>query len=77
MPGINGFDLSKKIKALPWNKSTPIIFVSRLADFQTRAKSTLSGGSDLIAKPFLLRELALKAMMVLLRHRLAPARKVA
>ncbi|HXJ57815.1 MAG TPA: response regulator [Verrucomicrobiae bacterium] len=77
MPEINGFDLCKKIKALPWNQSTPIIFVSRLADFKTRAKSTLSGGSDLIAKPFLLRELGLKAMMVLLRHRLAPARKAA
>jgi two-component system chemotaxis response regulator CheY len=77
MSRIGGFDLGPKIRALPWNKSTPIIFVSRVADFKTRARLTISGGSDLIAKPFLAPELALKAMMVLFRRGLDPARKAA
>ncbi|HXJ61818.1 MAG TPA: response regulator [Verrucomicrobiae bacterium] len=77
MPKIDGFELCSKIRALPANKSTPIIFVTGLFDFKSRAKSTLSGGSDLIAKPFLFVELALKVMMLLHRNRLCPKRKAA
>ena len=77
MPKIDGFELCSKIRALPANKSTPIIFVTGLSDFKSRAKSTLSGGSDLIAKPFLFVELALKVMMLLHRKQLCPKRKAA
>jgi len=77
MPGINGFDLCSKIRAFPSNKATPIIFVTSLSDFKSRAKSILSGGSDLIAKPFLFVELALKVTTILLRKRLDPKRKAA
>jgi CheY-like chemotaxis protein/HPt (histidine-containing phosphotransfer) domain-containing protein len=77
MPGINGFDLCSRIRETPLNATTPIIFVTSLSDFKSRAKSTLSGGSDLIAKPFLFVELALKAIMILLRSRVNPKRKAA
>ena len=77
MPGINGFDLCSKIRAFPLNKATPIIFVTSLSDFKSRAKSILSGASDLIAKPFLFVELALKVTTILLRKRLDPKRKAA
>jgi PleD family two-component response regulator len=74
MPGINGFELCAKLRALPAHKKTPVIFVTKLSDFETRANSTISGGNDLIAKPFLFMELAVKSMVYVLRGRLA-ARK--
>jgi CheY-like chemotaxis protein/HPt (histidine-containing phosphotransfer) domain-containing protein len=77
MPGLDGFELCTKIRSLPLNKTTPIIFVTSLSDFKNRAKSTMRGGSDLIAKPFLFVELGLKALTVLLRNRVCPRREAA
>jgi DNA-binding response OmpR family regulator/HPt (histidine-containing phosphotransfer) domain-containing protein len=70
MPGMDGFDLCTKIRALATNKKTPIIFVTSLTDFKSRAKSTLSGGADLIAKPFMFIELTVKALTYVLRGQL-------
>jgi DNA-binding response OmpR family regulator/HPt (histidine-containing phosphotransfer) domain-containing protein len=69
MPGMDGFELCTKIRALPTNKTTPIIFVTSLTDFKSRAKYSLSGGTDLIAKPFMFIELTVKALTHVLRGR--------
>jgi DNA-binding response OmpR family regulator len=68
MPGINGFDLCAKIRNLPTNKTTPVIFVTGLTDMESRGRSALAGGNDLIMKPFLPIELAVKALTYLLRN---------
>lgn len=73
MPGMNGFELCTKLRGLHRNKTTPVVFVTSLTDFESRANSTMSGGNDLIAKPFLFMELAVKALVYVLRGRLAPA----
>jgi DNA-binding response OmpR family regulator len=70
MPGMNGFELCTKLRALPAHKDTPVIFVTHLSDFESRATSTMSGGNDLIAKPFLFIELTVKTLIWLLRHRM-------
>ncbi len=62
MPVLSGFDLCTKIRALPDSARTPVIFVTSNTDFSSRAKSTLSGGSDFIGKPFLFMEVAVKAL---------------
>ena len=67
MPGMSGFDLCAKVRAIPDHTKTPVIFVTGLTDFESRARSTLSGGSDLIAKPFLFMELAVKALTYVLK----------
>ena len=69
MPGMDGFELCSKIRLLPTNKTTPVIFVTSLTDFKSRARSSLSGGTDLIAKPFMFIELAVKALTHVLRGR--------
>jgi DNA-binding response OmpR family regulator len=71
MPVMNGFELCTKLRAFARNKNTPVIFVTSLTDFESRANSTMSGGSDLIAKPFLFMELAAKALIYVLRGKLA------
>lgn len=70
MPGMNGFELCKQIRTLPHYKNTAVMFVSSLTDFQSRAQSTLSGGNDLIAKPFHFLELGVKALIHLWRPQL-------
>jgi DNA-binding response OmpR family regulator len=74
MPGMNGFELCTKLRALPLHKKTPIVFVTSLNDFESRANSTMSGGNDFIGKPFLFIELAVKALIHVQRGRLVPAR---
>jgi CheY-like chemotaxis protein len=74
MPGMNGFELCSKLRALPAYKATPVVFVTSLNDFESRANSTISGGNDFIAKPFLFIELAVKALVYVLRSKVSPAK---
>ena len=74
MPGMTGFELCTKLRALPRYKKTPVVFVTSLTDFESRASSTISGGNDLIAKPFLFIELAVKALVYSLRGKMPSAR---
>jgi CheY-like chemotaxis protein len=68
MPGQTGLELCVKIRGMEPNRTTPIVFVTSHSDFGNRAQSTLSGGNDFIAKPFLLVELALKALTWLFKE---------
>ncbi len=74
MPGMDGFELCSTLRASGINTATPIVFVTSGADFMARAKSTLKGGSDMIAKPFIFIELVVKALTFVLRHRLEQSR---
>ncbi|PYK74421.1 MAG: hypothetical protein DME42_04605 [Verrucomicrobia bacterium] len=72
MPELTGLELCMKIRAMELNRSTPIVFVTSHSDFGSRAQSTLSGGNDFIAKPFLLVEVALKALTWLFKDGAQP-----
>nr|MDQ6911993.1 response regulator [Verrucomicrobiota bacterium] len=69
MPGLSGFELCKKIREMPTNRSTPVVFVTAHADFGSRAQSALSGGNDFITKPFLSGELVVKALACLFKEK--------
>jgi CheY-like chemotaxis protein len=71
MPHLTGFDLCRKLRGLSGYESTPVIYVTSHADFETRAKSILAGGNDIIAKPIFPIELAVKAVMHLIRGKFA------
>ncbi len=62
MPRINGFTLLPLIRDLPRHRRTPVVFVTGLSDFQSRAKSAASGGCDFVAKPIVPTEIVIKAM---------------
>ncbi len=74
MPGMTGFELCTKLRALPLHKKTPVVFVTSLSDFDNRTSSTMAGGNDFIAKPFLFIELTVKALIHVLRGKLLPAK---
>ena len=73
MPGLTGFELCEKLRALPFHLKTPVIFVTAFNNFENRKQSVLSGGGDLIAKPVSPLELALKVTIHLLK---APPKSV-
>jgi DNA-binding response OmpR family regulator len=65
-PGLNGVELCQRIHALRSNQNTPVVFVAALKHFETHIRSTLGDGADLIAKPFVLVELAVKTLPYIL-----------
>lgn len=81
MPDMDGFELCTKIRETAINKAVPIVFVTRHSDFESRAKSSLRGGQDLIGKPYLSFEITVKALTLILGNRLKgvsePRRSVA
>ena len=73
MPGMDGFELCRRLRALPGYQKTPVIYVTAHGDFENRAKSVLSGGDDLIAKPVFPMDLAVKAVTLLLKRQMPSA----
>jgi DNA-binding response OmpR family regulator len=73
MPDMTGFELCARLRSLPAHKKTPVVFITRLNDFNNRADSRMAGGDDFIAKPFLYIELTVKALIHVLRGKLQPA----
>jgi CheY-like chemotaxis protein len=74
MPGMTGYELCSKLRAMPQHKKTPVVFVTALAGFENRTSSMMAGGNDFIVKPFLFIELTVKALMHILRGKLQPAK---
>jgi len=68
MPVMDGPTLCTELRKLPQHKETPVVFVTAVGDFERRTASLASGGNDLLAKPFLPMELAVKALTHLLRR---------
>ncbi len=69
MPGMDGFEVCSRIHETEVNRSTPVVFVTGVNDFDSRTSSVISGGSELIAKPFLTFEIAVKALTLVLQSR--------
>lgn len=74
MPGRDGFEVCLRIRETEQNRTTPVVFVTSHSDFKARSQSAISGGSDLMGKPFLPAEIKVKALTFVLRGRLQKGR---
>lgn len=70
MPDMDGFELCSRIRHMHDYTHVPVVFITGMTDFQTRAKSITSGGNDFISKPLCFMELAVKALTFVLKGRL-------
>lgn len=52
MPGMNGFEVCQKLKANSLTQNIPIIFMTALADTESKVKGLSLGAVDYIPKPF-------------------------
>jgi diguanylate cyclase (GGDEF)-like protein/PAS domain S-box-containing protein len=57
MPGIDGFEICRRLKARPETKSIPVIFMTALADVGDKVKGFAAGAVDYVSKPFQIEEL--------------------
>ena len=52
MPGMDGFEICRNLKADKLTQSLPVIFISALSDESSKLKGFESGGVDYLTKPF-------------------------
>jgi sigma-B regulation protein RsbU (phosphoserine phosphatase) len=52
MPGIDGYEVCRKLRASPRTREIPVMFLSSLEDVQDKAKGFEAGGNDYLVKPF-------------------------
>ncbi|MEC9314730.1 MAG: response regulator, partial [Pseudomonadota bacterium] len=52
MPGMDGFEVSRQIKAMPAWRDVPIIFLTARTDVDSIANAFDVGGVDYVTKPF-------------------------
>ncbi|MCC3434606.1 MAG: PAS domain S-box protein [Oscillatoriales cyanobacterium] len=57
MPGIDGYQVCKQLKAAPETKDIPVIFISSLNETFDKVKAFSLGAIDYITKPFQIEEL--------------------
>ena len=52
MPGIDGYEVCRRIKANPMRRNIPIMFVTAMEDQEDEARGLALGAEDYITKPF-------------------------
>jgi len=57
MPGMDGFEVCRKLKASPQTRNVPILFISALSDTQEKLQGFELGAVDFVTKPYQREEL--------------------
>lgn len=52
MPGMDGYEVCRRLKASPTTADIPVIFISALDDVTSKVKAFAYGGVDYVTKPF-------------------------
>lgn len=61
MPGLDGFEVARRIKALAGEDFVPIIFLTSLTEADALARALDAGGDDFVSKPY--NQIVLKAKL--------------
>jgi DNA-binding response OmpR family regulator len=67
LPGVDGFDLVRQIKARPALKDVPIVFLTEQDALEDKLRGLELGVDDYLAKPIYVRELVTRVHMLLAR----------
>jgi phosphoserine phosphatase RsbU/P len=52
MPGIDGFEVCRRLRAAPGTREIPVMFLSSLEDVGNKTQGFEAGGNDYLTKPF-------------------------
>jgi putative two-component system response regulator len=70
MPGMDGYEVCRRIKQDEQTRLTPIVFVTALSDRRARLRGIEAGGDDFLSKPFDQLELSARAKSLIRQKRL-------
>lgn len=70
MPNMDGFEVCRRLKALPETRNVPVIFVSALSETNEKVEGFQLGAVDFITKPFQREELLVRVRTHLEMNRL-------
>jgi putative nucleotidyltransferase with HDIG domain len=70
MPGMDGFQVCARLKAMPQTRDVPVIFVSAVAETADKLRGFEHGALDYVTKPFQREELLARVRTHLELHRL-------
>lgn len=73
LPDMNGFELFRRLQALPGGQQVPMLFLTARSDEIDRVVGLELGADDYIAKPFSPRELVARVRTILRRSARVPA----
>lgn len=60
MPGINGFETCRRLKAIPETRDIPVIFMTALSDTDDKLTGFEAGGVDYVTKPIQVAEVLVR-----------------
>jgi len=69
MPGLNGYEVCRRLKREPRTRNLPVIIITAQGDLDSEISALESGASDFIPKPINLRVVRLRVGLQLLLHR--------
>ena len=71
MPGMDGFAVCERLRALPRGADTPVLFLTALRDVETFDHALRAGGDDFLTKPVRPTELVIRVQSALKLRRLS------
>ncbi len=71
MPGMDGFAVCERLRALPRGADTPVVFLTALRDVETFDHALRAGGDDFLTKPVRPTELLIRVQSALKLRRLS------
>ncbi len=69
MPGMDGYEVCRIIKADPLTRDVPVLFITALTDVENKLRGFEAGGEDYITKPFIKEEVLARVRVFSERQR--------
>lgn len=71
MPGMDGFEVCERIRAMPDGHEIPVVFLTALRDLETFDRALRAGGDDFLTKPIRPAELLVRVQAAVRLRRLS------